>query len=491
MVNTLFIPRRGPGRWLVAAGLGLGLLLAGRSAHAQLYNSAGSSLYQGGNMYNTGTFQNAGTYLPATGRFIVAEGDFLVTGAGTIGAGTATVEMRSAATARTLALRGQALPSLELNVPPGTSMTSSGTISTALTLTAGHLLTTNANTLTLAPNAVINGETNAHYVKGRVSQTKSLLGSTPVDFGQMGFTLNPAGQTFPLTVERRTGLGLANVSFGQNPVLPANKGIDRVWALGSASTITTPVTVVLSWLSDNDNGLTFSGINAQVWRSDDNGATWEKQNAAADGTGRSMTITTTRLNALYTVSGLAAPLPVQLTSFAGTLVHDDGLLRWRTASEKNSAYFEVQQSPNGRTAWQALHQVPAAGSSTAAHEYAYTDARISRYGVPVVYYRLRQVDTDGTMAYSSVITLKPVAAEALTLELWPNPVAAAGQLRITAPGTALVTVSVYNVAGRLVFKQVAAPTATLELVSASWATGTYVIRAQQGQQTASQVLVRE
>ena len=491
MSHNSVISRYEPNRRLIAAGLALGLLLAGRDARAQLFGGAGSITYQDGDMYSSSTYEDAGSYIPNTGRFLVEQGDFLVTGAGTIGSGAATVELRDAATARILGLSSQALPNLELNVPAGTTMTSSGGIGTSLTMTSGHLLTTNNYTLTLASAAVISGETNAHYVKGHVSQAKALSGSAVVDYGQIGFTINPVGQSFPLTVERRTGLNLAGVSYGQNPAVAGFQGIDRVWALSSASTVATPVTVVLSWLSDNNRSLIFSGNNAQVWRSDDNGATWVKQGAAADGSGLSMTIATTALNALYTVSTTAAPLPVALVAFTGTLVKDDGLLRWRTASEKNSASYEVQQSATGQSGWQTLSSLPAVRSGTAPRDYTYTDTRISRYGVPVVYYRLRQIDLDGTATLSPVVTLKPQAAALLALELWPNPTAATTELRITAPTAESVAVTVYDATGRLVYKGVASSSTTLPLPSTTWPSGAYEVRAQQGTRTASKMLVRQ
>ena len=187
----------------------------------------------------------------------------------------------------------------------------------------------------------------------------------------------------------------------------------------------------------------------------------------------------------------ANPLPVELVSFTGTLMGDDALLRWRTASEKNSAYFEVQHSTDGRTAWQALGTVPAAGTSTALREYTYPDAHISRYGVPLVYYRLRQVDHDGTTTFSPVVVLTPRPVVDLTVVVWPNPAAAAAQVRITAPGTEPVDLTVYDATGRLLFHQATESRAALELPSAGWPSGAYLLRARQGARTATRRLVRE
>ena len=484
---------RRQGRWRAGAALALGLLLAGPTARAQttLYNATGSNLSLFGDVYNLGTFENAGSFVPGAGRLILSGGDLLMGTTGTIGAGTGTVELDDASAARTITLRNETLPNLALNVPLGTTLSTDARISSSLTLTSGHLLTTAANKLYLSPAAVLTGETNAHYVKGYVQQTQALSGTGAVDFGHMGFTIDPAGQSFPLTVERRAGLSLSGVSFGQNPNVAPYKGIDRIWAISSTGTVSSPVTLVLSWLPDNDNGLSFSSSNTQAWRSADNGATWVRQGTSGDGSSRSITVSVTQLNSLYTVSTTSAPLPVELVSFTGTLVVDDGLLKWRTASEKNSAYFELEESNDGYTKWQVLTKVPAAGNTTISQEYSYTDPRISRYGVPVVYYRLHQVDRDAQAHYSPVVALRPTPPAGFTLEVWPNPTAADAQVRVVAAGTEPIDVTVYDATGRLLYQGTVAPNSTLPLQSKQWATGAYAVRVRQGSRTVIRMLVRE
>ena len=90
------------------------------------------------------------------------------------------------------------------------------------------------------------------------------------------------------------------------------------------------------------------------------------------------------------------------------------LVSWATASEKNSALFEVQRSLTGYE-FATVARVAAKGTSGQAVNYATSD-----YTAPAgqLYYRLRQTDTDGTVTYSSVV----VAAGLLTnVVLYPNP----------------------------------------------------------------------
>ena len=146
-----------------------------------------------------------------------------------------------------------------------------------------------------------------------------------------------------------------------------------------------------------------------------------------------------------------SPLPVELVGFTAQRQDAAGLLRWATASEQNSAYFAVESSLNGRD-FRELGQLKAQGTSTQAHHYQFVDAPLTRYGANMVYYRLRQVDQDGTVVYSPVRTL--ALGNLAGLSLLPNPTTAGATLTGTAPG---VQVTVYDALGR----QVATATADI------------------------------
>jgi hypothetical protein len=111
------------------------------------------------------------------------------------------------------------------------------------------------------------------------------------------------------------------------------------------------------------------------------------------------------------------PLPVELTAFSAQRQADKTiLLRWNTASEKNSSHFEVQRSLNGHT-FATLATVAAQGASQKATAYAAADkTTLATRG----YYRLRQVDQDGTAAFSPVVTVAG-PGEPVAVALSPNP----------------------------------------------------------------------
>lgn len=113
------------------------------------------------------------------------------------------------------------------------------------------------------------------------------------------------------------------------------------------------------------------------------------------------------------------PLPVTLTTFDAKAAGADANLNWATASEANNDYFGVERSFDGVT-FDAVGKIAGHGTTSTFSNYAYTDTGVAAKASGTVYYRLRQVDLDGTSTYSPVRT---VAFEkgAASLKLYPNP----------------------------------------------------------------------
>jgi uncharacterized protein (DUF2141 family) len=169
-----------------------------------------------------------------------------------------------------------------------------------------------------------------------------------------------------------------------------------------------------------------------------------------------------------------APLPVELLAFTATPASAATVrLTWATASEKNSARFEVERSLNGMT-FITIGTVTAAGSSSTALTYGLLDDKLPA-GVALLYYRLKQVDLDGTSSHSPVRSVSLTAAAA-GLALFPNP--AHGGAATLSGAVAGAAVTVYDALGRLVMTATAdaAGTATLAL-PAGLPAGVYVVRA--------------
>lgn len=123
----------------------------------------------------------------------------------------------------------------------------------------------------------------------------------------------------------------------------------------------------------------------------------------------------TRYITIASVSN-SSPLPIELLAFtahpAGTSMVD---LDWITASERNNDHFELQRSTNGID-FISIGTVAGAGTTQATTAYDFMD----RAPMPGTnYYRLKQVDTDGTFTYSSVEAVVMDKVPGFTL--FPNP----------------------------------------------------------------------
>jgi hypothetical protein len=98
----------------------------------------------------------------------------------------------------------------------------------------------------------------------------------------------------------------------------------------------------------------------------------------------------------------AITVPVELFTFYVKDASGKAFLEWKTASEVNTDHFAVERSEDGINFEQA-GSVAAAGLSTDLRKYSYTDEKTPSGGA---YYRLRQVDTDGSQSYSQIISYK-------------------------------------------------------------------------------------
>ncbi|MEO7174429.1 MAG: T9SS type A sorting domain-containing protein [Saprospiraceae bacterium] len=102
-------------------------------------------------------------------------------------------------------------------------------------------------------------------------------------------------------------------------------------------------------------------------------------------------------------------LPIELTSFtARPLNGTDALLNWTTATELNSAHFEVERSSIGEN-WTAIGEVNAAGTSQTDQYYSLVDRNAfdpAKLMSATFYYRLKMVNYDGSFEYSELRLVK-------------------------------------------------------------------------------------
>ncbi|MDB5270071.1 MAG: hypothetical protein JWP58_3111 [Hymenobacter sp.] len=153
----------------------------------------------------------------------------------------------------------------------------------------------------------------------------------------------------------------------------------------------------------------------------------------------------------WAATATGTPLPVGLTRFAATARQADADLSWATATEQNNDAFEIERSTNG-SSFERMGMVRGHGTTTSAQSYAYTDKDAAHFGT-TLYYRLRQVDVDGTAAYSPVQTVQFEADGYAAVVPYPNPSVGSVGLDLGTLPTGAYSLTVLDATGRVVLSQ--------------------------------------
>ncbi len=121
------------------------------------------------------------------------------------------------------------------------------------------------------------------------------------------------------------------------------------------------------------------------------------------------------------------PLPVEMLYFRSEQQDDQAvLLTWATSSEDSNDYFVIQRTTSGIDDFKDIGFQKGTGNSTDLVEYSFRDipSDDAFFGKPAVYYRLKQVDFNGTYDYSEVIRqeLKTEYPAGRLFHVTPSPV---------------------------------------------------------------------
>ena len=169
-------------------------------------------------------------------------------------------------------------------------------------------------------------------------------------------------------------------------------------------------------------------------------------------------------------------LPVRLTAFAAVAQSTAAvLLRWATATEENNREFVVQRSLNGRE-FTAIGTVAGRGNTTTPQAYTFTDKELPTRQA-LLYYRLQQMDTDGTATFSPVRTVNPKTepGKVALYIMAPDQPGLALRYQFTGPMLGSEQVEVYSIMGQRLGKSRLAADGTGSIPVEGLAAGTYVL----------------
>ncbi len=181
-------------------------------------------------------------------------------------------------------------------------------------------------------------------------------------------------------------------------------------------------------------------------------------------------------------------LPVELLSFTARLQDKNvGVLDWVTATEINNAGFEIEHAlpSTGAPIFQKIAYVQGAGTTVIQQAY---QLQVADLVSGVHYFRLKQVDFDGTATYSEVRALVVEEVETV-ITMYPNPALNQTRIDLGQFVDGKISVAVYNNIGQLVINQMVADVQYIDLNVDNLAAATYLVKVTTGQGTKTLKLI--
>ena len=182
----------------------------------------------------------------------------------------------------------------------------------------------------------------------------------------------------------------------------------------------------------------------------------------------------------------AGSLPVELVEFRANAIGTDVELNWRTASETDNYGFEIQRKTSSNE-FQKIGFVAGQGTTIQAQSYKFVDSKLA---MGTYYYRLKQIDRDGSFSFSAVVeAVASIAPETFVLrQNHPNPFNPVTTIEFVLGQSQKARLAVYNVLGHevavLFDGQVeAGKSYRFEFDGAQHASGIYFYRLQSGERT--------
>ncbi len=307
------------------------------------------------------------------------------------------------------------------------------TVNGTLTLTGGIINTNVSDMLTIGRNGNISGGSASSYINGPLQHTEN---STTADTKLFPFGSENVYRPITLNLIQadavtRTYLSSLHESAPPARTLPtgANELIRvsgaRYYSISQLpEAAVTSATITLDYHPDDEVD---DGTTLRIAKSD--GAShWENIGGIGStsgtepgdfvaGTITSGSFTTFSDFVLASSSESMNPLPIRLLTFSAKANKHGALLTWTTAWEEDNDYFVVERAADAKH-FKPLGKVAGAGHSTTGQAYQFVDTNPL---TGTAYYRLRQVDYDGTFTHSRIIPLSFSREGGYIAQLVPNP----------------------------------------------------------------------
>jgi hypothetical protein len=172
--------------------------------------------------------------------------------------------------------------------------------------------------------------------------------------------------------------------------------------------------------------------------------------------------------------------PIELMSFTAEKTPQNILLKWSTATEENFSHFVIERSTDAVN-FQQIGIVYGSGNSKHEIDYTYTDNSANQ---GAVYYRLKQVDIDGTFKYSPVSSVNVD----ITSPVFIYPSDGDLTIQFTAKGEA--TYTIIDMIGKTIYSGTRISDESIITINKSnFRTGVYIVKVQMGTEMVAKKIV--
>lgn len=396
---------------------------------------------------------NSGTNLINTGNFVVK--DIAIINNGTFSNSQGTISFGGSEISYVGGNGENIFNNLSINKSVNTAkvmLSSNITLNGTLTITNGDLDLYD-KILTLGSSAVISGESNNNIIfssftngsRGYITTTRNF--SSPLNsetFGNIGILLSTAEATGSTTAMR----------FFDAAAIDSYSGMSKQFSIIPANNTGLNANLIMNYFAAECQGLNPSGMEA--YYSGNGGGLWERtasitsfNSETQSGTLSISGLSSFPLDNKWTASDDSHPLPVELSSFTGSVNKRDVLLKWVTESENNNAGFEIQRAliNPGNLNWVQAGFINGNGTKNEPVTYSFNDRKVNS---GVYKYRLKQIDFNGNTEYFDLESkLEIETPNSFSLgQNYPNPFNPHTKIDFQVPKNALVSIKIFDITGR-------------------------------------------
>jgi len=383
----------------------------------------GTVAFSGNNTYT-------GVNTLKAGKLTVNAGGSLGNNADVVIQSGATLEINTNATVKDLNINSGGT----LIIGSGSTLTVNGT------LTLGDDINLGSGNLVLGSNGSISGAGSSSYIIANGSGTfKQNVGTSAVEF-----PVGTSSSYMPIEINTSSGSADFEVRLISNSYGNAASYLDKNWVITSTGSPT--VDLKFTWPS-SEEGTSFPTGNINLHK-DGSTLTYNVTKSGTDP--YSSSYSGVSCCGQFSPGGTAT-LPVELIQFDVVVEESQNILRWVTASELNNHHFDIEKSMNGQD-FMSIGRVSGNGTTQIISKYSFTDYDIGPQQMSC-FYRLMQVDYDGTYSYSPIVVANRKIRTNTYLSASPNPISNEWSLNLSNGFNGDLLVEIFTQEGINIFRE--------------------------------------